>query len=413
MQAYRQWLLAPVVIDDITVRVASKPGVTAHGSRDVAAFMLAEAAAHLPLPTALSIGQDAKTMPRANVWQCGNGLVAAVLQSRGWAVTACDRIITNAQAARRTLGDVDNATNAELRVHHAPLFGADATDASLQLAVIRLPTDRISTQLMLDEAFRTLAVGGVCLLAGANDEGAKTAARTMAACFGNAEVEAQHSGHRLLKAIKRTVTPADGWSAAPWADFDHWHIADGPSVRGVDRPLQIFARPGVFSWEHLDEATAILASCLDVTTGESVLDLGCGAGVLGVLSALANGGGRVLMLDADSDAVRSAQRTAEAAGVAMGPRHAEVRASDVASAAGDERFDVVVSNPPFHLGKATDLLVPAAFIDESHERLNSGGRLLLVANRTLPYERLIAERFGAVRTVHDGRRFKVLGATRA
>jgi 16S rRNA (guanine1207-N2)-methyltransferase len=35
-----------------------------------------------------------------------------------------------------------------------------------------------------------------------------------------------------------------------------------------------------------------------------------------------------------------------------------------------------------------------------------------VANRTLPYEQAIAERFGTVRTLHDGRRFKVLSATR-
>jgi 16S rRNA (guanine1207-N2)-methyltransferase len=38
--------------------------------------------------------------------------------------------------------------------------------------------------------------------------------------------------------------------------------------------------------------------------------------------------------------------------------------------------------------------------------------LYLVANRTLPYERLIAECFGEVRTAHDGRRFKVIGGVR-
>ena len=81
-------------------------------------------------------------------------------------------------------------------------------------------------------------------------------------------------------------------------------------------------------------------------------------------------------------------------------------------AAGDERFDVVVSNPPFHLGKSTELAIPWAFIDEAYDRLAPGGRLYLVANRTLPYERLIAERFGDVRTAHDGRRFKVIGSVR-
>jgi 16S rRNA (guanine1207-N2)-methyltransferase len=38
--------------------------------------------------------------------------------------------------------------------------------------------------------------------------------------------------------------------------------------------------------------------------------------------------------------------------------------------------------------------------------------LYLVANRTLPYEWLIEETFGEVRTAHDGQRFKVIGAVR-
>jgi 16S rRNA (guanine1207-N2)-methyltransferase len=57
--------------------------------------------------------------------------------------------------------------------------------------------------------------------------------------------------------------------------------------------------------------------------------------------------------------------------------------------------------------------VPRAFIEDAWTALRPGGQLALVANRTLPYERLIADQFGAVHTLHDGRRFKVLGATRA
>jgi 16S rRNA (guanine1207-N2)-methyltransferase len=59
-----------------------------------------------------------------------------------------------------------------------------------------------------------------------------------------------------------------------------------------------------------------------------------------------------------------------------------------------------------------ELTIPKAFIDAADRHLAPGGSLFLVANRQLPYERLVAERFGAVRILHDGRRFKVLGATR-
>ena len=88
-------------------------------------------------------------------------------------------------------------------------------------------------------------------------------------------------------------------------------------------------------------------------------------------------------------------------------------ASDIAGAVLDERFDVVVTNPPFHVGKATDLDVPIQFINDAHNVLASGGRMFLVANRTLPYEQAIKRRFGNVSNVHDGPRFKVLSAVRA
>jgi pseudouridine synthase len=58
----------------------------------------------------------------------------------------------------------------------------------------------------------------------------------------------------------------------------------------------------------------------------------------------------------------------------------------------DEGFDVVVTNPPFHVGKATDLDVPQQFIADAHAVLANGGRLFLVANRTLPYEQAIKHR---------------------
>jgi 16S rRNA (guanine1207-N2)-methyltransferase len=140
-----------------------------------------------------------------------------------------------------------------------------------------------------------------------------------------------------------------------------------------------------------------------------VLDLGCGAGPLGIVAARLSGSGPVTLVDADVEAVRSATRSVAAAGV----ENCRVLPSDIAGAVLDQRFDVVVTNPPFHVGKATDLDVPLQFIRDAWDVLDAGGRLLLVANRTLPYERPIYQRFGNIATLVNGRRFKVLSATRA
>ena len=174
------------------------------------------------------------------------------------------------------------------------------------------------------------------------------------------------------------------------------------------REYTLYTRPGIFSWDQVDEATAILADAMQVSTGASVIDLGCGCGALGIVAASLSGGGPLCMLDADVEAVRSATRGAELNGV----KNFRAVVSDVASAVLDERFDVVVTNPPFHVGKATDLDVPMQFIEDAFQVLTEGGKLFLVANRTLPYEQAIRHRFGNVGNLYDGPRFKVLTATR-
>lgn len=392
---YETWQTGPARVGDLTVTVATKPGVFAHGFSDPSATMLGEAV--LTRPT----GERLRSIHLGS----GNGLVPAVAAAVGYAPVAFDRYFTNTEASRRTLAASHGSADTPHAVHHAVLVNPLVEAESAAVVTIRIPTDKLGVQLAIAEAFRALSVGGVCLLAGANDEGAKPAARLLEQVFGHATIEAQHSGARLLAATKRASRPNEaGIFDTPWLDAEHFHEVP---VELAETSFVVSTRPGVFSWEHLDDATGILADLMRIEDGESVLDLGCGAGVLGVAASRWSPNGRVIMLDADADAVRCAARTAAEAG----SHNVSVRASDVASAA-DERVEVVVSNPPFHLGKGTELAIPRAFIEQAYARLVPGGRLYLVANRTLPYEKLIAECFGEVRTAHDGRRFKVIGGVR-
>ena len=384
VEPYRDWQSRPVVVAGRELTLATKPGVFAHGAVDPGATLLAER-------TRIEPGEVVVQL------HCGNGLFGAVAASVARQVVLADRHVLSVEAARRTL-DANGVTNAEVLLAH----GVHAARPTLvaDVVAVRIPHEKVAQLQLLWDAFRMLRVGGRCYLAGATNEGGKTAARTLEALFGNVGVLAHDSGHRLVVAVKRSETPGDGDELrSPFLAPDVFHEFDA-TVRG--EALRLSSRPGVFSWDHLDEATALLADEMRVAPGASVLDLGCGVGALGIVAARM-GAGRVTMLDADVEATRAAARSAAAAGVT-----ADVRTSDVASAVLGERFDVVVTNPPFHVGKATDLQVPQQFIADAWEVLAPGGQLYLVANRTLPYERAIQQRFGAVRTVHDGARFKVL-----
>jgi 16S rRNA (guanine1207-N2)-methyltransferase len=386
---YRRWQTGRVEVGGRAYRVATKPGLPLHGQVDPATTMLANAVTDVAGLTVVS-------MPS------GHGLVGAVALVNGAnAVWMTDRNVLGVEASRRTL-EANALPHANLVLAH----GASGIPAGVTADIVALrvvPEKAVMVQLLHD-AMRLLRPGGRCFLAGGNHEGAKSSARLLERLFGHAKLLEQHSSHRMVMAVRPIDPP-------PVPDDLVSPFVDPECFREIPVTLQghtftMHTRPGVFSWEHLDEATDVLSGLIDVAPGARVLDLGCGAGALGAVAALASRTGAVYLVDADHEATRCAERTLQSAGAT----NARVVASDVAASVADERFDVVVANPPFHVGIHTNLDVPRQFIHDAFDVLEPGGRLLLVANRTLPYEGMLKDRFGSSRSVYDGRRFKVLEA---
>ncbi|MEO7457707.1 MAG: methyltransferase [Gemmatimonadaceae bacterium] len=368
------------------IALATKPGVFAHGSADIASLLLAR---HVHSPG---------TVVHLNA---GNALLAVALKGQARTTIIADRNVLAIEAAARTLAL--NGATAELHIGHGAL--ALPRDTAADVVAIRIPHEKVALLQLLHDAFAILKPGGECIIAGANNEGAKSAARLLEQLFGHAETIATESGYRAIRAIRQDACAGVAADASPYLGPDAF-LEQKFTLRGEE--LTFFSRPGVFSWDHLDEATSILVDTLEVNAHDRVLDLGCGYGVLGTVAGRIARDHPVTMLDVDSEAVRSATRSAHASGLA----NARVLGSDIASAVLEEQFDLVVTNPPFHVGKSTDLGVPIQFIADAFHVLAPGGRLSLVANRTLPYEGAIKYLFGNIAKVHDGRRFKVLTAVK-
>ena len=170
--------------------------------------------------------------------------------------------------------------------------------------------------------------------------------------------------------------------------------------------LSIVGLPGVFSAGKLDRATALLLDTLadQRMQGQRVLDIGCGSGVLGAWAA--SRGAEATLLDADLQSVRSAEATLEASRLA-----ARVLHSDVDAALSDNSYDLMLSNPPFHVGRGVVLDITAEFVLAAERRLRPGGRLVMVANEFLPYEKLLAG-WQDVQILAQHAGFKVLSAVR-
>jgi 16S RNA G1207 methylase RsmC len=390
-QSYREWHQASVSVAGSRFVIATKPGVFGDGKIDPAEMLLAENMAVATGDVVVHMGS-------------GNGLAAVVSTAKGASrLILSDRNVLSAEASRRTMA-ANDITGAQVIAAHGSytMPGDLVADA----VAIRIRPEKLALVQQLLDAFGLLRGGGKCYVAGATNEGIKPAAKLLEQVFGNSAVLSYDSGHRVLVAAKNSpvrgeIEGVDTGLLNP----EHFHEFNA-TLRGTR--LTLFSRPGVFSWQHGDEATEILAATMEIPVGASVLDLGCGSGGLGIIASMLSQGGTTVMVDADMEAVRSSHESAVAAGITS----FGVLPSDVAGAVLDKRFDVVVTNPPFHVGKQTELAVPMQFIEDAWQVLLPGGRLFLVANRTLPYETAIKARFGNVASAHDGRRFKVLSATK-
>ena len=72
----------------------------------------------------------------------------------------------------------------------------------------------------------------------------------------------------------------------------------------------------------------------------------------------------------------------------------------------------MISNPPFHQGRAAEPDLGAAFIAAAARILKPAGRLLMVANRQLPYEATLDAAFRHWEKLSEDGAYKVMAAER-
>lgn len=171
------------------------------------------------------------------------------------------------------------------------------------------------------------------------------------------------------------------------------------------REYRFETRPGVFSAGGPDAGTMLLLETVlpELKGHHTVLDLGTGAGLLGVIIAGALPRGSVWMVDVDIRATRLAQRNVEINGIANGHVVLGDVAEDLPS---NLRFDVVVSNPPTHDGRE----VLRQFVEQSYRVLRPGGSLWCVINRILSTKDMIEGVFGNVEMRARQKGFIILAA---
>lgn len=127
---------------------------------------------------------------------------------------------------------------------------------------------------------------------------------------------------------------------------------------------------GVFSKKMVDFGSQLLLKCLEVNQGETVLDVGCGYGPLGLSLAKAYGV-QATMVDINNRALDLARQNAERNKVS-----ATIFQSNIYEQV-EGHFDHVISNPPIRAGKQ----VVHEIIEKSKDFLEIGGDLTIVIQK--------------------------------
>lgn len=169
--------------------------------------------------------------------------------------------------------------------------------------------------------------------------------------------------------------------------------------------LAVTAHGATFNTNRLDRGTALLISCLDqLPTAGTAIDLGSGSGILATL--LARRGLKVHAIDIAWSATDATRLTAQ-----RNARPIDVHRRD-GLAGWTIPVDLVVTNPPFHVGAAKDTSPTRAMFRQAEHALRNGGELWCVYNAHLPYLPWLRHAVGPTRIVARDRSYVVARSTR-
>lgn len=192
-----------------------------------------------------------------------------------------------------------------------------------------------------------------------------------------------------------------------------------PRSYRLDDGTEVVNHAGVHAAGRLDPGTRFLLEHLPKELPQelrrgTIVDLGCGDGVVGLQLARLHPDASVVLVDESLLAIASARETFALNGVDA----ARFEVADVlgdlegGEVVGSGSVDLVVVNPPFHADHAISDEIAWRMLVQSHEALRPGGEVLVIGNRHLGHHTKLRRIFGGYQVVASNPKFVVCRAQR-
>lgn len=267
----------------------------------------------------------------------------------------------------------------------------ETPENNLPLIAVEITRSKRETLGLIALAVKHLDSAGWCLVDGAKGDGIDSILKTLRATFPNVESYSKAHG-RVIWFQPGAVRPEE---INVWAD----------AVAPRKLPNGYITQAGVFSEDSIDEGSAFLVEHLPPSLSGEGADLGAGWGYISAeILKKATSIQSLHLFEAEQLALTCSKHNVS------DPRATFVWSDVTRDELGE--FDFILMNPPFHTERAADEKLGQSFIRAAAGALKRNGTIYMVANRHLPYEKVLDEHFVEWQEVAKNNRFKVFYAQR-
>ncbi|ENN99390.1 MULTISPECIES: methyltransferase [Pseudoalteromonas] len=277
------------------------------------------------------------------------------------------------------------------------LDSLSALPEEVDLVLIKIPRNVGFLQFQLSELSEVLAPGTPVIAAGKTKEIHNSTIKAFEQFIGETKTSLAVKKSRLILS-----TAKGGYKEANFPVS--WQL------EGTD--FNITNHANVFSRDSLDIGARFFFNYLpQISKAKSIIDLGCGNGVVGLMTLSRCPNASVTFVDESYMAVESARLNVEL-NQANKFDDCKFIENDCLTGFARDSVDMVLCNPPFHQAQAVTDHIAWQMFKQAKDTLKEGGELRIIGNRHLDYHDKLNRMFGNCKLLGSNKKFVVLSATK-